>query len=234
MSLLTVVQDFCRRTNIDVPTSVLGSTDEKILQVYALLQEDGDDLCTRGDWQQLVKEATHTTVATESQGAIDTIATLGFDRFKNKTLWNRSNLLPIFIISGSEWQQAKATSNSSPNYQVRLRGNELLANPVPSAGLTWAFEYVSNRWILDQDGTTYKSAFTNDADTFVFPEKILKLGLRWRWKKEKGLEYAEDFRTYELLVKQALGSNGLKDSLSMDNTQSSKHGYSVPEGNWSL
>ena len=234
MSLLTVVQDFCRRTNgLSVPTSVLSNTDDGIQQVYALILEEGEDLLTRGDWQQLVKEATHTTVATESQGLITAIATDGFQRFKNETFWNRSNQLPIYIVEGQEWQALKAVTNTGPNYQVRLRGNELLANPVPDAGLTWVFEYVSNKWITSADGATLKSDFTVDTDLMLFPESLVKMGLRWRWKKEKGFEYAEDFRTYESALKHALGSNGLNQILDMGKSNK-RIGVSVPQGSWPL
>lgn len=233
MSLLTIVQDFCRRTNgLSVPTSVLSNTDEGIQQLYGLLLEEGEDLLTRGDWQQLVKEATHTTVATESQGVITTIAT-GFDRFKNDTFWNRSNKLPVYIVGGPAWQALKAVTNTGPNYEVRLRGNELLSNPVPDAGLTWAFEYATNKWITSADGATLKTDFTVDTDLVLFPEKLIKLGLRWRWKKEKGLEYAEDMRTYESALKYALGSNDLGKNLDMGQP-SKKIGFSVPQGSWNL
>ena len=78
MTLLSVVQRFCQRTNISVPATVYGSTDPQVLQIMALLEEEGADLSGRGDWQALTNEATHTTVATESQGDIATIASNGF------------------------------------------------------------------------------------------------------------------------------------------------------------
>ena len=87
MTLLTVVQRFCKRTGISSPTTVYGSTDPQIIQVLALLEEEGNDLSGRGDWQELTNEATHTTVATESQGAITTIASNGFRYIKNNTIW---------------------------------------------------------------------------------------------------------------------------------------------------
>lgn len=233
MSLITLVQDFCRPTNIPIPTTVLSNTDEQVQQIYGLLLEECQDLITRGDWQQLVREATHTTVATESQGNINTIAPYGFERFKHETFWNRSNNLQIYISNSTEWQQIKAVTNTGPNYQVYLRGNILLANPVPTAGLTWAFEYVSNYYITSSDGATARAAFESDTDLILFPERIVKLGLRWRWKKEKGLEYAEDFRTYEMALKQALGSNGLRKKLDMSG-YTKKIGVSIPEGSWNV
>ena len=36
----------------------------------------------------------------------------------------------------------------------------------------------------------------NDADEFRISERILKLGMIWQWKANKGSPYAEDMGTY--------------------------------------
>lgn len=216
MTMLSTIQHFCRRTNLTVPSTVLGTTNEQIAQIMAILEEEGADLSGRGDWQYLTQEATHTTVATESQGAITTIAGSDFRYIKNNTIWDRTENLPLIVLDGVDWQAEKGFATTSPRYHIRLRGNNLVSNPIPPAGNTWAFEWVSWNWILDNDGTTTKQYFTEDTDTFLIPEPILLAGLRWRWKKEKGFDYAEDFNTYEALVRDALGRDGIKSTLFMD------------------
>lgn len=234
MTMLSMVQHFCRRTNQPVPATVYGSSDEGVLQMMALLEEEGNELSSRGDWQAMVRETTHITVATESQGAITTIASSGGFRYiKNQTIWDRTNALPIYVIDGPEWQSNKARSLNGPRYSARIRGGNLIVNPVPTAGYTWAFEYVSTHWILDNDGSTYKQFFTEDTDTVLLQEPLLIAGLRWRWKKEKGYEYAEDFRSYELMVKDALSREGIKGTLSMGNVPNNQGPLiGIPEGNW--
>ena len=233
MTMLTLVQRFTSRTNLPYPTSVSGSTDPQIRQVMALLDEEGNDLVSRGEWQALTFEATHTTVATESQGEIDSIASNGFDYIKNNTIWDRTETLPVLVIDGIDWQTEKGFAATSPRYQARIRGGELLSTPTPTAGNTWAFEYSSVNWILN--GSTYKQYLTADDDTFLLPEKVLELGLRWRWKKEKGFDYAEDFNTYEALVKDHLGRQGMKRNLSMDEGRDDRGPHIiVNQGNWPI
>ncbi len=233
MTMLTVVQRFCTRTGLTSPATVYGTTDPQIRQVLALLEEEGTDLSKRGDWNELTFEATHTTTAVEDQGAITTIASNGFNYIKNGTIWDRDLRLPVYVIDGANWQAAKAMDLTGPRYQARIRGGKLISNPVPTAGHTWAFEYISKNWILGADGTTYKEYFTLDTDTILLPESIILMGLRWRWKKEKGLEYAEDFRTYEDQVMDALSRNGMKRTLNMGNTESVvSPGVVVPLGSW--
>ena len=234
MSMLTIIQRFCGRSNIPVPATVYGTTDPQVRQALNLLEEEGNDLASRGDWQGLTFEATHTTIAQEDQGAIATIASNGFKYIKLDTIWDRNLTEPVYGgVSPQDWQALKAVAVTGPRYQYRIRGGRLLSNPAPTAGHTWAFEYVSKNWILGADGTTYKQYFTLDTDTVLLPEELLSLGLRWRWKKEKGLEYAEDFRTYETQVAQALASDGAKRTLNMGgNGEGANPRVFIPAGSW--
>jgi hypothetical protein len=235
MTMLTTIQRFCRRTSLAVPTTVYGSSDEQVLQILALLEEEGTDLSGRGSWERLTFEATHTTVATESQGEMTTIASNNFRFVKNETAWDRTENLPLYVIDGQDWQAEKGFSTTSPRYRIRIRGGELLATPTPAAGNTWAFEYVSWNWILDNDGSTYKQYFTEDTDSILLPEPIVLMGLRWRWKKEKGLDYEEDFNTYEEMVTNELGRQGVKKTLHQDMDPRDKQPHIVVnQGNWNL
>lgn len=235
MSLLTIVQGFCQRTNLPVPSTVMGNSNGLVVQMRALLEEEGQELSQRGLWEALVREATHTTLAASDQGTIISIATNGFRSVLHETMWDRTDRLPVPLINSSAWQRLQATAAVTPRYRYRLRGGKLLLTPTPPAGNTLAFEYLSKNWILGVDGTTYKELFTLDTDTLLLPEELLRLGLRWRWKKEKGLEYAEDFRTYETEVANALGRDGGKPTLYMDGSQPRvRPGVIVPEYSWDL
>ena len=234
MSLLTIVQYACRRAAVPVPDVVYGTSDQQILQMLALLEEEGNDLAQRGVWQGLTFEASWTTTAAEDQGALTTLASNGFRYIKNDTIWSRTRRLPVAgPLSPQDWQTLKAWSVSGPYYQYRIRGGRLLVNPAAPASESWFFEYLSKNWILSASGSVYKQYFTLDTDTVLIPEELLILGLRWRWKKEKGLDYAEDFRTYEMQVKNALGSDGGKSVLHMDmGGDGPKAGIVIPLGSW--
>ena len=234
MSLLTVIQYVCGRTNIPVPTSVMGNADDQVLQLIRLLEEEGNDLASRYGWSGLTNEMLFTTTAAEDQGALTTLAANGFRYIKNGTFWDRNDMLPVRgPLSDSEWQDRKARAITGPRYYYRIRGNHLLISPTPAAGHTFAAEYISKNWILGADGTTYKQYFTLDTDTILIPEELCLAGLRWRWKKEKGFDYAEDFRMYEMQVKDAMGRDGGKPVLCMDKEPyQARPGVFVPEYNW--
>lgn len=237
MTLLSTVQQFCNRTGLPQPATVYGTTNPQVRQIRALLEEEGQDLRARGSWEGITNQAAWTTVALEDQGAITTIASNGYNYIKNNTIWDRTTRLPVCgPVSGVDWQILKAYFVSGPRYRYRLRGGHMLVNPAPPAGDGWYFEYASKNWILGTDGTTYKEFFTLDTDTILLPENLVLMGLRWRWKKEKGFDYAEDFRTYEAQVKDALGRDGGKPPLCMDTDMQygPQPGVFVPVGNWNV
>ena len=237
MSMLTIIQQCCKRYNVPVPSTVYGTTDPQVGQMLGILEEEGNDLAVRASWQRLTFEASHTTLNQEDQGAITTIASNGFRYIKNNTIWDRTEKLPVIgPMSDIEWQALKGFVSTGPRYQFRIRGNKLLVNPSPTAGNSWYFEYVSYNWITDSTGATYRNYFAADDDLVLFDETLLLMGLRWRWAKEKGLEYAELFRTYEMQIKDAIGRDGGKQRLQMDAVMNRgpQPGIFVPQGSWDV
>jgi len=235
MTLLELINSQSIRSGLGRVPTATGSTDNRALQLIALLEEEGNDLAARHTWQGLTQEAIITTKAQESQGKLSTLAP-GFSFIKNQTFWDRTEQLPIIgPLSDLDWQSLKARTNTGPRFQYRIRGDELLSNPVPAVGSTWAFEYQSNNWILDIDGVTRKSSFTSDQDTFLLPDHVLLLGLRWRWLAEKGLNYSEVFAAYEMQVKDAMSRDGGGAIVYSDGGRlDMQPGIFVPSGSWGL
>jgi hypothetical protein len=233
LSLLDMIVKFCERTDLRVPDVVMTTTDSQIRQLRSLLEEVGKDLAKRGAWEGMTFEATHTSLAAADQGAIVDIATNNFHYIKDETIWNRTTRLPIYgPMSEREWQARQALVQTGPRYRYRIRGGKLLISPTPTAGDTYAFEYVTKNWVLaaNGDGREY---FLVDEDVTVMPSDLLLMGLRWRWKAEKGREYAEDFRLYEMQVADALGRDATKPVLDMaGGSREAGPLIYIPAGSW--
>lgn len=235
MSLLTMVTQVCRRIGITAPSAVAASTDLQIIQLVAIANEEGQDLSSRYPWQALQNESTFTTVATESQGAITTLAGADFRYIMNDIMWDRTLLRPILgPLNPQDWQTLKAQNVTGPFVQFRIRGGLLRFLPAPSAGDTIAFEWLSKNWVTVLLGGT-SATWTADGDTGLIPEEIMTEGIIWRWKAAKGLDYAEDFNKYERLVVDAMARDGGKRML---NLNGGPEGYPpailVPAGSWNL
>lgn len=238
MTLLQIVQEFCQRQALSVPLIVMSSQDDQLTQIVGLANEICEDLVRRHAWTSLQYESTFTSVAGSDQGDLATLAPNAFLKILNETIFDRTRRLPVFgPRSAQQWQALKALPMSGPFYQYRIQQGHLKIIPDMPAGHTMAFEYASEGIVLDNSTATAtpKAFFTRDDDTFVLDKSLLLLGLRWRWKEEKGLPYAESFRLYEAAVAEAIGADGTKQPISMNEGSGMiQPGIFVPAGNWSI
>lgn len=226
---MTIIQSAARRIGILTPAAVYTSGDIQVLQLLELANEEGRALARR-PWTALVKQASFTTVASESQGLVSTIAP-GLGYIVNDTIWDRSRRLPIIgPLMPQSWQQRLARSYLGPFTQYRILENALLFNPIPTAGNSCFFEYVTSNWCASSDGTVSRSAWGGDSDLTVLNEELMTLGIVNRFRKAKGLAY--DTSEYDAYLTDLLAKDGTKPVLNM---AGSSAGYSiVPEGNWPL
>lgn len=234
MSLLTLITQVTRRIGITAPTAVASSTDPQIVQLMALANEEGQDLSARYPWQALQNESTFSAVATESQGAMTTVAGAGFRYVLNDVMWNRTLIRPVFgPLVPFQWQQLKAQTMTGPWTQFRIRGGLLRFIPVPTAGDTIAFEWISKYWATGAAGDA--STWAADADTSYLDEETMAQGIIWRWQEAKGLAYAESYAKYERLVADLMARDGGKQSLNMGGGSTGYGpGIMVPSGSWSV
>jgi hypothetical protein len=74
-----------------------------------------------------------------------------------------------------------------------------------------------------------------DDDVLLLREDLFKLGLEWRWKKAKGLEYAQEFADYEDFFADAFARDGTKDIINMGSARYDIFpGILVPSGSWPI
>lgn len=215
MNALEIVRAVCGVIGLQQPNSLIGTSDLQVIQLRELLDKEGSELAARSasGWQSLVREATFTTVAQEDQGAIETIvgASNAYRHIVNDTIWNRTTKEPVYgPRAPGVWQGYKAVTFAGPYAEYRIRDGNILFLPVPSAGDTCAFEYVTRNWLESEDGTATRSKIADDEDAPLLDAEILRLGLEWRWKRAKGLDYGQDFEDYERRVVDALARDGTK------------------------
>lgn len=235
MSLLQMIQTACKRIGISSPNQAITSTDPQILQLVSICEEEGQEMAERYPWQELQQEATFSTVASQVQANLSSI-TIGFEYIVNDTIWNRTLRRPVYgPKSQQDWQQAKAMQINGPFNSYRIIGNVINFYPNPAAGQTCAFEYITDNWISTSAGGQ-SSTFTNDADITKLDDQVIVLGLIWRWKQVKGLDYAEDFAKYERRITDLMARNGGKPTLNMNggNVHDIQPVVMVPRGSWGI
>lgn len=233
MTLLTTLCDAALKIGIEKPNSIIGNTAIEVMELLAFCQEEVRELTRRHGWQALRKEATFATLAAEEQAALPA----DFDRFVNQTFWNRSRKHMLYgPLSSSEWQYTKNWAVSPVTDSFTVRGKKILIAPIPPAGETIAYEYISKYGVLEADGTTYKEKFSVDSDTTVLYEDLVELGTIVRFKLAKGLDATSDVAKYETQVALRIGQEAPKKIAIMSSVMPrySVPNAVIPDGDWSL
>ncbi len=237
-SCLLMVQTFCGRRGLVQPNTAVSSSDTQVIQILGLLNQGGAAIARRHEWQSLTDEATFTTVAAADQGALTTIigANNSFRRVIDETIWNRTTQR---IVAGplyaAERQGRLAIVTAGPFSEYSIRGGHLLFDPIPTAGESCYFEYVSNNWCTDSTAVTRRSFFTQDEDLSLFDDELHLADLQWRWNKSKGLEYAEDFNEFEAMLIDRMTEDKTARRKNLDQLQAGlRTGIFVPSGNFNL
>lgn len=230
--LLTIVQDSCRLLSLPIPTEVVTSTDVQVQQLYALANEEGKNLFRSYDWQLLTAQYTFATSASEDQ---PTAIPADLDRWLANTMFDRTTRREILgPITPQQWQAIQAQPQLNRVFLAwRVRGGIEYLTPTASAGDTVAFEYVSKNWVEAANGDL-KSSFTADTDMPLLNDQLFKLGIRWRFLKSKGIDYAQDFETYQRQLQIEQSQDGGTGKLNITGVLTNNiWGYpNVPLGNF--
>ena len=228
MTLLSIVQDAADEAGFDRPDTVIGNTDAR--QYLRLLNREGEVL-SKWQWQQLVKEHTFTLVTSDQDYSLPA----DYRYMIPSTQWNRDDKRGIIWITSEEFQFFKGwTTVNGLNLRARLRNNEFEFEQVIVAGdngKTIAFEYMSKYWTETVAGVA-KQKFAADDDVALLNEEVLTMGLVWRFRKAKGLDFQTELLEYHAEVKKVKAQNKASRKLNM--TDNLKHylGVNTPEGNY--
>lgn len=234
MAFLQLIQNSAKRLGLSNPASAYGSTDNQVVQLVALAQEEGIELAEGFDWKVLTKEKTFTGTAADVQ--VSALAS-DYDRHVPETFFNRTQKRPVFgPISPQDWQFAQSIVATTIIESFRLRGGSLLLTPIPNGTDSYAYEYISNQW-CQSNTSTAQSAWAADTDTGILPEELMTQGVIWRFLKAKGFDYAEAFRTYEMSkARWQTKDGGGKRTLKMGSHSSYNRARApfIAEGSWPL
>jgi hypothetical protein len=221
MTCLTLVQTAYKRLGLpNLPTAVVTSTDPQVAQFLALANEEGQTMAEATNWQALVKTASFTTVNTEIQGLMSTIAP-GCKFIVNDTIWNLSLRFPVFgPLSAQRWAQNKAMFYQGPWNQYRVFDDQIHFVPTPPAGQSCTFEYTTKYWTTA--GTSEE--FVSDTDSSLLDEKVMVLGLIWRFRQAKGLDFQSDLTKYTRLLADYVARETPKPVLDLDSAMFNSSG----------
>lgn len=183
------------------PNGFFTSTEPFEVEISDLVTETAVAIMRVNDWQKLTK----LNSVTGDGATIGWALPADYDRMPvsgevHSATWETWRYTQVENLD--QWldiQTGLVTLN--PGFWAILGGQFQVYPPLPT-GETAKFYYISKNIAED------KAAFTSDDDEFLLDNRLLTLGLIWRWRAQKRMEYAEDLQNYEI----ALSELAAKDS----------------------
>jgi hypothetical protein len=189
MTTLSVIREVCAVIGLKIPTAVFGSTEREHEELSALCNEMAYRISEEHDWNDLKSLAELAGDGVTESFAFPSDYRRMLERGQVfSTL--RPNC-PLEQIKDFDIWLANVSSGvalTSPQW-IKLGGG-MTFNPAPVPGETLRYFYIRKQ-----------PGFTADSDQFPLNERLLKLGMIWQWKANKGLDYAEDMVNYEAALK---------------------------------
>lgn len=203
MTLLTAAQSAAIRLIGRKPTTFFSSTAPFELEITDLANEVARDVMKANDWRSITKlkqmTGDGTTVGFDLPSDYDRMLVKGEVHSASCTTWSFQPAPDLDF-----WRNLlNGLGSANPGFWIILEG-QMQFQPVVASGETAQFYYISKNVVRDEN-SVLKQTFTTDSDSFVFDERLLTLGLIWRWRAQKRLEYAEDMANYEKALAEIIG-----------------------------
>lgn len=229
MTILSVVQSAALVVGIERPDMVFASTDRTAQEVQEAINASLYQILDDYDWQALIKPATVTGDGTATSFPLP-------DDYYRMTrlaeLYNSSGLAwRVTPVSPEAFLMRSTMALNGYDAHWSIFGNAINIGPARPTGEAIKFLYVSKNAVRDQ-ASAPKDAFTADTDTFVLPERLLRLCFIANWKRNKGVDYASDLNEYEIALSYATAADK-GTQISRSGTPNSFRG-AVPAWPWNL
>lgn len=203
MTLLSICQNVLRITGWDDLSTISGNTDKTARQVMALANQEIVNLSKRFDWRHIVIAYEFATIADQSEYALPPdYAKLMKDSVYNKDEYYRLRS-GMSDYQWNQWQYGLLGSISHQRYKVTLNTGSpvFVISPVPASAENMVLLYKSNFPVFEADGVTAKEHYENDDDYSRIPEDVVEMGLLWRFKRAKGLDFSAELAEYNEMTR---------------------------------
>jgi hypothetical protein len=208
MTILSVVKDVCAVVGIQLPTSVFSalSSNRTMQEMLTLANEMAQRIAydTR-EWTLLRLQATYS-----GDGAtVDFNLPVNYKRMLlTGNVWRSTSALqPMSFIPDTDyWTQRRAAGWESPFGEWTMYGGQIHFSSAMGMGVTARHPYIDKNCVTLAGGGV-GDRFVADGDSFRLDERLLKLGMIWQWKSQKGSPYAEDMGTYGDALQVAMGAD---------------------------
>lgn len=198
MTILSALQSASVRLIGRKPSTFFSSTQQFELEMIDLANEVAKSIADEHDWQGLMRTHLITGDGTTTAFPLPD----DYDRqLLDSNIYSATNWAWGYqrVKRYDEWLylQVRNFTMITPGWWILL-DDQIQFIPAPKDADEAKFLYISKEIVTDESGAA-KSSFTADSDTFFLDERLLTLGVIWRWREQKRLDYASDQANFDEL-----------------------------------
>lgn len=140
-----------------------------------------------------------------------------YDRQIDRTHWDKTQHWEMMgPESAQQWEWlTSGYISTGPRVRYRIFADLFQIWPAQGVVHSLGFEYVSNTWALSTLGVP-KTSLTVDADTCIFPDRLMVLGLKKKYFEIKGFQTEALTRDYMMELDNAKSNDAGSMDLSMN------------------
>jgi hypothetical protein len=207
--MASTLLDLCTRaldeiSGFNVPTFIIGNDDDTAKQLLAFAKKVGTELVRDYDWQEMIKDASVTTVVGVDAYDVED----DYERVVQDTTWDTSNQRPIIGNTTARlWNLITTLTVPSSFYMYyRIIGTRVKIRPVPTSVFTFTYEYRSKNYCQNAGGDDL-SVWTSDTDVPLLPEDLFINGIKYYMLKENSLPYGDAEAEYDAVIESRQSKN---------------------------
>ena len=209
MTVLAAIKRACTPIGLGVPAAVFSSTEREHLELQDVANTVALEIADFYDWQALKAIATITGDGTTTGWSLPS----DYSRQLKKAELRASTFpgSPLeHITDTDEWLRIVVSGLTGGIGQWTVYNNYLHILPALANAATAKYFYIKNTIVHPASGVD-KTRFDMDSDTFLLDETALEKGIIYRWKRNKGLPYAEELQDFnDKLAERAGNDKGSK------------------------
>lgn len=173
-------------TGLDAVNDPFGSRKQEYIQLRALLQVAGEDLCLAYPWEFLLKSLEIVATASVS-GEYDLPE--DFLSMVDQTGYYDDETDIIGSLSSQEWEAVTKKGAIVTSDVYRLRGGKVCLHPSPKPPKTARFEYLS-RFFVEEVAPVrlLKGNISKGSDIILFDRTLITRYLKVLWLESKGFD----------------------------------------------
>lgn len=201
MSLLTMCQNVLAETGWPVPSTISNSGDGTAKQIFAIANTELRAISEALSWPHLEIEYPFSTVAGQSIY----LWPVGFRVLAQQSLFDKNEYYGLRGSTGLQfWELLKygrlasiCSSSFRVVYPLGVAGIEL--TPAPTGVSEMVAVYYTNMYATNAQGQSVPQ-YAADTDVSKVPERYVELGVKWRFRRAKGLDFSAELAEYNATV----------------------------------